>query len=77
MLTKLTIAGMSSVHSKRAVFTGLAGVPGVVRAEVTSGRAEVEHDGSVSESALREAVAAAGYEVTASAADRRTLPQLP
>lgn len=77
MLTRLTIAGMSSVHSKRAVFTGLAGVPGVVRAEVTMGRAEVEHDEQVSESALREAVAVAGCEVTDAAADRRTLPQLP
>lgn len=77
MLTRLTIAGMSSVHSKRAVFTGLAGVPGVARAEVTMGRAEVEHDEGVSESALREAVAVAGYQVIGAATDRRTLPQLP
>ena len=77
MLTRLTIAGMSSVHSKRAVFTGLAGVPGVTRAEVTMGRAEVEHNAGVSETALREAVAVAGYEVIDAAADRRSLPQLP
>lgn len=77
MLTRLTIAGMSSVHARRAVFTGLAGVPGVARADVTMGRADVEHDDSVSESALRDAVAVAGYEVTDAAADRRTLPQLP
>lgn len=77
MLTRLTIAGMGSVHAKRAVFTGLSGVPGVVRAEVTMGRAEVEHDEAVSESALREAVAVAGCEVIHAAADRRTLPQLP
>lgn len=77
MLTRLTIAGMSSVHSRRAVFTGLAGVPGVAGAEVTMGHAEVEHDDNVSESALRAAVAVAGYEVTDAAADRRTLPQLP
>lgn len=68
---------MNSVHSKRAVFTGLAGVPGVARAEVTLGRAEVEHDDTVSENALREAVAVAGYQVTDAATDRRTLPQLP
>jgi copper chaperone CopZ len=68
---------MSSVHARRAVFTGLAGVPGVVRADVTLGRADVEHDDSVSESALRDAVAVAGYEVTDAAADRRTLPQRP
>lgn len=77
MLTRLTIAGMSSVHAKRAVFTGLAGVPGVVRAEVSMGRAEVEHDTGVSESALRAAVAVAGCEVIDATADRRTLPQLP
>lgn len=76
MLTRLTIAGMSCVHCRRAVFTALAGVPGVTRADVRMGSADVEHDGSAIESALREAVAIAGYELTGVAEDRRTLPQL-
>ena len=67
---------MSCVHCRRAVFTALAGVPGVTRADVRMGSADVEHDGNASESALREAVAIAGYELTGVAEDRRTLPQL-
>lgn len=77
MYTRLTIGGMSCVHCKRAVFTALAGVPGVTRAEVTIGNAAVEHDGNVAESELREAIAVAGYELIDAAEDRRTLPQLP
>lgn len=77
MLTRLTITGMTCVHCKRAVFTALAGVPGVMRADVAMGSAEVEHDGSVNRSTLREAIAVAGYRLTHSADDRRTLPQLP
>ncbi|CAN5360881.1 hypothetical protein BH23GEM2_BH23GEM2_15650 [soil metagenome] len=77
MLTRLTITGMTCVHCKRAVFTALAGVPGVTRADVAMGRAEVEHDGSVSWSTLQEAIAVAGYELAHSADDRRALPQLP
>ncbi|HUF65325.1 MAG TPA: heavy-metal-associated domain-containing protein [Gemmatimonadaceae bacterium] len=76
MLTRLTIAGMSCVHCRRAVFTALAGVPGVTRADVRMGSADVEHDGSAIESALRQAVAIAGYELTGVVEDRRTLPQL-
>lgn len=77
MRTTLTITGMSCVHCKRAVFTALAAVPGIIRAEVSLGRAEVEHDGSAGVAALKEAVAAAGYEVTAAVEDRRMLPQVP
>lgn len=75
--TTLTISGMSCVHCKRAVFTALSGVPGVSSAEVSIGRAEVEHDDPVSLDTLRAAVAEAGYDVTDATQERRVLPQLP
>lgn len=77
MTTTLTITGMSCVHCKRAVFTALAAVRGIAHADVSIGRAVIEHDGSVTEDALRDAVAAAGYEVSGVTEDRRTLPQAP
>jgi copper chaperone len=74
MVTTAKIEGMSCAHCVRAVFTALGGVPGVSRADVSIGRAIVEHDGSVSLEALREAISIAGYEVTGFTDDRRTLP---
>ena len=38
MVSVLTISGMVAVHSKRAVFTALSGVAGVISAEVEMGR---------------------------------------
>ena len=76
MVTTLKIAGMTCAHCARAVFTALAGVPGIARAEVKVGTAEVEHDGTVTLTALKEAVATAGYSVTEAAENRRVLPQL-
>jgi copper chaperone CopZ len=67
----LTISGMVAVHAKRAVFTALAGVPGVTSAEVDLGRAVVEHEPSVSPDALREAVSLAGCAVTDVRMERR------
>jgi copper chaperone CopZ len=77
MLTSATISGMSCTHCVRAVFTALAGVPGIDRADVSIGKAVIEHDGSVTPEAIRDAVAVAGYEVTGTADDRRTLPIAP
>ncbi len=74
MVTTAKIEGMSCAHCVRAVFTALGGVPGVSRADVSIGRAVIEHDGSVSPEALREAISIAGYEVTEFTDDRRTLP---
>ena len=74
MVTTAKIDGMSCAHCVRAVFTALGGVPGVSRADVSIGRATIEHDGSVSPEALREAISIAGYEVTEFTDDRRTLP---
>ena len=67
----LTISGMVAVHAKRAVFTALAGVPGVLSAEVDMGRAVVEHDASTTSDALRDAIALAGCEVTSVRIERR------
>jgi len=74
MITTATINGMSCAHCVRAVFTALGGVPGVSHADVSIGRAVIEHDGSVSPEALREAISIAGYEVADFRDDRRTLP---
>ena len=67
----LTISGMVAVHAKRAVFTALAGVPGVLSAEVDIGRAVVEHDASTTADALKAAIVLAGCEVTSVRIERR------
>lgn len=67
----LEIAGMNAVHAVRAVYTAFAGVPGIDWAEVTLGRATVEHDGSVTRDMLEAAVAEAGFAVTAYRDERR------
>lgn len=71
MVSILTISGMVAIHAKRAVFTALAGVPGVRSADVELGRAVVEHDPETSQAALADAVALAGCEVTAVRTERR------
>jgi copper chaperone CopZ len=71
----LTIAGMHAVHAVRAVYTAFAGVPGIVRAEVTLGAAVVEHDGGVTRAMLAEAVTVAGFELVAYR-EERSLPTL-
>ena len=76
MVTTLEITGMRSVHSVRAVFTALAGVEGIVSAEVQLGRATVEHDGRATADRLRAAIALAGCEVTAIGEGKRVLPLL-
>lgn len=77
MRTTASIAGMTCAHCVRAVFTSLAAVPGIDRADVSIGKAVVEHDGTVTPEAIRDAVAVAGYEVTGTNDDRRTLPIAP
>lgn len=74
--TTLTIAGMLSVHSIRAVFTALAAVEGIRHVDVSLGRAVVEHDGRATPERLVAAVAVAGYEVTAWHEEHRRLPLL-
>lgn len=76
MVTTLRISGMSCAHCTRAVFTALAGVPGITRADVKVGSAEIEHDGTVTLDALKQAIETAGYSVVDSTENRRVLPQL-
>lgn len=76
MRFEIEIAGMLAVHARHAVFTALGAVAGITRAEVELGRAVVEHDGSVEEHALREAVEAAGFAVARITALPRSLPIL-
>ncbi len=73
MVTTATISGMSCAHCVRAVFTSLSGVGGIVRADVSIGRAVIEHDGSVSADAIKQAISIAGYEVVDFHEDRRIL----
>jgi copper chaperone CopZ len=75
--TTVAISGMSCAHCVRAVFTALAGVPGIERADVSIGKAVIEHDGSVTADAIGDAIAVAGYEVTDARDDRRSLPIAP
>ena len=74
MKTTANIQGMSCGHCVTAVFTALSGVSGISRADVTLGRAVIEHDGTVTPDAIREAVRVAGYEVTDFSHDTRSLP---
>lgn len=64
---------MSCQHCVRAVFTALTAVEGIARADVSIGVVEVEHDGSVSVEQLRDAIAVAGYRVSAGETNSRTL----
>jgi len=75
--TTVSITGMSCAHCVRAVFTSLAGVPGIDRADVSIGRAVIEHNGTVTNEQIRDAIAVAGYEVTDFNIDRRSLPLAP
>jgi copper chaperone CopZ len=56
------------------VFTSLTGVEGILRADVSIGRAVIDHDGSATAEAMRQAISIAGYEVIDFRDDRRALP---
>lgn len=68
------VEGMTCQHCVRAVFTALAAVDGITRADVRIGSIEVEHEGRVTIEQLREAVAVAGYAVRDGTVNRRQLP---
>lgn len=74
MQVNVSIIGMRSAHAVRAVFTALAGVPGIVRADVTLGHAVIEHDGTAGVSAIRDAISIAGFETGEVSENRRVLP---
>ena len=77
MRTTASISGMTCAHCVRAVFTSLAGVAGIDRADVSVGQAVIEHDRTVTPEAIRDAVRLAGYEMTGVRTDRSTLPLAP
>jgi copper chaperone CopZ len=77
MQTTASISGMTCAHCVRAVFTSLGGVEGIKRADVSIGKAVIEHDGTVTPEDIRAAIAVAGYEVTEIRIDRPTLPLAP
>lgn len=77
MQSTALISGMTCAHCVRAVFTSLGGVEGIKSADVSIGKAVIEHDGAVNPEDIRAAVALAGYEVTGFTTDRRTLPLAP
>ena len=74
MITTVRVEGMTCQHCVRAVFTALAAVPGIQRADVSIGAVQVEHDGSVTVDQLRDAIEVAGYTVTDGTTNRRVLP---
>lgn len=74
MLTRLTLPGVRAIHAVRAVRTALTAVDGITHADVSRGRATIEHDGRATVEALREALAVAGYEIADAIEERRRLP---
>jgi copper chaperone CopZ len=75
MVSILTISGMIAVHSKRAVFTALAGVAGIAAAQVELGRATIEHDERATTDAIEAAIESVGCRVlTIERASGRSLP---
>lgn len=67
MKKELKIKGMSCQHCVKHVTNALQEVAGVtaVKVDLDQANATVETDGSVGEQVLKDAVAEAGYEVTA------------
>ncbi len=80
MRLALTIDGMLAVHARHAVLTALGGVPGIERADVELGAAEVtcaaDAPREATEAALRAAIEAAGCTLTAVRVLPRQLPTL-
>jgi len=74
VISRVSVDGMRTEHCKRAVFTALAGVPGIASADVQLGTVDIAHDGSVTPDQLHDAIAVAGYIVTGVAERRRLLP---
>lgn len=65
---------MPAVHAIQGVYTALTAVEGITALEVRLGTATIEHDGRATEEALRRALEAAGYRVTAVREEGRWLP---
>ncbi|MGQ0649138.1 MAG: heavy-metal-associated domain-containing protein [Gemmatimonadaceae bacterium] len=68
---------MRTVHCVRAVFQALGGVPGVQRADVTMGRAEVDHAVLVTDDVLEQALEVVGYRLRDRIDDPKRLTVIP
>ena len=67
---------MTCQHCVRAVFTALAGVPAIERADVRIGSVDIEHDDSMTTEQLAAALEVAGYSLAKAETNRRALPLL-
>ena len=67
---------MRSVHAARELFTALAGVEGIDRADVKVGEAVIDHDGRATIEVLRAVVEERGYSLLSWREERRGLPVL-
>lgn len=65
---------LPSIHAIRAVETALQAVEGIVQAEVSRAGVTIDHDGRATAARLRDAVAAAGFDVEAIVEEGRRLP---
>jgi copper chaperone len=77
MQTTASISGMTCAHCVRAVFTALAGVEGIESADVSIGKAVIEHDHRVTPEQIRAAIQLVGYDVTDFGTGRSSLPIAP
>jgi len=68
------LEGLLSVHAVRAVRTALAGVPGVVGADVSMRGAVLDADAEIAPALLEEALGYAGVRVQEIRTDRGSLP---
>jgi hypothetical protein len=68
------IEGLLSVHAVRAVRTALAGVPGVLGAEVSMRGAVLDADEAIAPGLLHEALAHAGVQVVDIRTEKGSLP---
>jgi hypothetical protein len=68
------IEGLLSVHAVRAVRTALAGVPGVLGAEVSMRGAVLDADDAIAPGLLHEALAHAGVQVLDIRTEKGSLP---
>ncbi|MCC6770651.1 MAG: heavy-metal-associated domain-containing protein [Gemmatimonadaceae bacterium] len=77
MISTIYIDGMRSVHCARAVYTSLAGVAGIDRADVSIGQAVIEHAGVLDGATVADAVARVGYAVRVVVTERRLPVHVP
>ncbi len=71
------ISGMRTVHCVRAVFQAMGGVPGVMRADVSLGRVELDATSEASSESVHAALEPLGYRLESWRVQSRALSTLP